>query len=193
MANKNRGLIAFLFVAGLAAPALADDANQPGLLSFNFASALWVLGSFVVLLIILYKAAWKNVLESLKAREGRIRGDIQHAEDLRKKAEDTLKEYSARLASAEAQVRDLLAKAAADAEKTAANIRATAQAEGEAERQRTRKEIEFAQRDAVRQVYAQAAEISTKIAEKIIGRNLTASDQQDLVEQALGQVEHMSK
>ena len=46
-------------------------------------SALWVVIIFVVMLMILYPTAWRNVLEGLKKREERIRKDIAEAEAAR--------------------------------------------------------------------------------------------------------------
>src|SRR5436305_70301 len=91
--------------------------------------AVWVIIIFVILLAILYPTAWKNVLAGLKKREERIRKDIADAEAARAKADATLKQYNQQLAAAEAQVRDLLSKAAADAEKIGAGIRMHAQQE----------------------------------------------------------------
>ena len=56
------------------------------------------------------KTAWKNVLAGLKAREDRIRKDIADAEATRVKAEATLKKYADELATAEAKVRDIIAR-----------------------------------------------------------------------------------
>jgi len=181
-------------VLGLTRPLLAaDSGTQPGLLDFDWAAAAWVLISFTILLIILSKTAWKTILDSLTAREERIRANIQEAEEARAKAEALLKEHAARIAGAEDQVRQLLAKATIDAEKIAANIRAQTQVESEAEREKTRKELDSARRDAIRQVYEQTADLATEVASKILGRNLNAQDQQDLVSQTIGQFENMAK
>lgn len=181
----------FVLLAVLAAarPALAADANPPGLVSFDPSACIWVLISFTIVLIVLYKSAWKTVLDSLNAREERIRGNIQQAEEARAKAEAMLKEHAAQLAGAQEQVRQLLGKATIDAEKISTNIKMQAQADAEAEREKTRKELETAKREAIRQVHEAAADLATAVAAKILGRNLNAQDQQDLVNQTLGQLE----
>jgi F-type H+-transporting ATPase subunit b len=186
-------LAALLATARPVFAADSPEAPQPGLISPDVSACIWVLISFTLVLVILYKAAWKNVLQGLKDRETRITGNIAHAEAANSKAEATLKEYAAKLAAGEEQVRLLLAKAAADADKIANNIRAQAQADGEAERAKSRKEIESAKAEAIRQVYEQTADLATNVASKIIGRNLNAQDQQDLVNQTLGQLEAMGR
>src|SRR5580704_1328943 len=95
-------------------PVLAEEAGaeaKPGLLELNVGQILWVLIIFILLVAILYKAAWKNVLAGLKAREERIRKDISDAEQARLKAEATLRDYTAQLTDAEEKVRDIIAKA----------------------------------------------------------------------------------
>ncbi len=94
------GLISFALIA---APALAEvgtqaqqlhapEAAQPELLDLSswtaIGSIIWVLIFFAIVVIVLYKAAWKNVLASLKAREERIRKDIADAEAARQRRAD---------------------------------------------------------------------------------------------------------
>jgi F-type H+-transporting ATPase subunit b len=165
----------------------------PGLLDFDPASMLWVLGIFLIVVIILYRTAWKNVLTGLKAREARIRKDIADAEAVRLKSEQTLAQYNAQLATAEQKVRDLIAQAAVDAERIATNIRMKAQQEAEEAKERATKEIEAAKRTALTEIYEQTAELATTVAEKIIRRNLNANDQRDLVTQSLEQMQSIGR
>jgi F-type H+-transporting ATPase subunit b len=155
----------------------------------TYYSAMWVIIIFIIMLAVLYPTAWRNVLEGLKKREQRIRGDIADAEAARVKAEGTLKDYTAQLASAEAKTREMISAAATQGEKLATQIRMQAQQEAEQIKERATKEIEAARDAAVREVYDQAANLSTMIAEKIIRRNLNAADQQDLVAESLKQLE----
>jgi F-type H+-transporting ATPase subunit b len=124
----------------------------------------------------------------LKAREDRIRNDIADAEAARVKAEDTLRQYDSRLADAEQKVRDILEKAAIDAEKIGTSIRMKAQEESEEAKERATKEIEAAKQTALTEIYEQTANLATSVAEKIIRRNLNPDDQRDLVNQSLQQL-----
>lgn len=186
---------------GLLAPAVcqaeeaaaADHGPTHQLVEFNPAEAIWVIAIFVILLIILYPTAWKAVLAGLKAREQRIRTDLESAEQERLKAEKTLKEYESKLATAQEQIRQLLSKAQADGEKLATNIRVHAQQEAEQVKERATREIEASRNQAISEIYQQAAEISTSIAEKILRRNLNAQDQQDLVRSSLEQLKTVNR
>jgi F-type H+-transporting ATPase subunit b len=179
-----------------AVPALAQEAGakgaesaQPGLLDLNLGSVLWVLIIFIAVAIILYKKAWKNVLVGLKGREERIRKDIADAEAARLKAEATLEEFNKQLATAEQKATELLNKAAANAEALATQIRARAQQEAEETRERALKDIEAARDQALSEIYSQAADLATRVAEKILRRNLNADDQRELVNQSLQELQ----
>jgi len=161
------------------------------LLEFNVASCVWVLAIFLLVAIILYRTAWKNVLIGLKAREERIRKDIADAEAARMKAEETLRQYDSRLAEAELKVRDIIDKAALDAERIGTSIRMKAQEEAEEAKERATKEIEAAKQTALTEIYEQTANLATSVAEKIIRRNLNPDDQRDLVNQSLQQLQHV--
>jgi F-type H+-transporting ATPase subunit b len=167
---------------GLLPPLSGDGSTQ------TYLEALWVVIIFVVLLAILYPTAWKNVLAGLKAREKRIRQDIADAESARLKAEESLRQYTQQLADVQDKVRDILAKAAADAERVGQSIRMQAQAESEEIKERANREIEASKNQALREIYQQTAELSTSIAEKILRRNLNADDQRDLVNRSLEQM-----
>jgi F-type H+-transporting ATPase subunit b len=159
------------------------------LMAFDFKSAAIVLVIFLGVVIILYKTAWKNVLAGLKAREDRIRSAIEDADAARAKGEATLKEYNTQLATAETQVRDLLSKAALEAEKIAAGIRMHAQQEAEEIKEKAMKEIESSKTAALSEIYEQTASLATSVAEKILRRNLNADDQRDLVRQSLDELQ----
>ena len=144
---------------------------------------------FLGLVVLLGKFAWGPIAKGLQDREDKIRRDIEEAEAARARAEATQREYAQQLATAEAKVRELLAKANADAEQIATTIRTRAQQEAQEAKENATREIGNAQRDAVRQVHEQAAVLSTRIAEKILRRNLNPDDQRDLVAASLDQVE----
>ena len=159
----------------------------------TIATAVWVLVIFVVMLAILYKTAWKNVLAGLKAREQRIRKDIADAEAARAKAEATLREYNAQLATAEGKVREMISAAAIEGERISTQIKMQAQQECETAKERATKDIETAKKQAIQEIYAEAANLSTNIAEKILRRNLNADDQRDLISRSLEQLQGVGK
>jgi F-type H+-transporting ATPase subunit b len=169
----------------------SEDLMPNFLSTTSIMSEVWVLIIFGIVLAILYKTAWKQILAGLKAREDRIRGDIAAAEATRAKAEATLKEYNNQLATAEQRVRDMITAATADAERMAAQIRTRGEQEANDVKDRATKEIEAAKKQALTEIYDQTATLATSVAEKILRRSLNADDQRDLVTRSLEQVSNI--
>ena len=175
-------------------PAGAEE--TPSLISGpdrGLVTAITTLIVFAALLAVLGKYAWGPIAAGLKKREDKIRQDIADAEAARKRAQETLNQYNQQLATAEQQVRDILAKASADAEKIATSLKMQAQQEAEEIKERASRDIEAARKAAVADVHAQAAELSTLIASKILRRNLNPDDQRDLVNSSLDQFQSLGK
>jgi F-type H+-transporting ATPase subunit b len=161
--------------------------------SETYMQALWVVIIFVVLLVVLYPTAWKNVLAGLKKREERIRKDIADAEEARAKAESTLRDYTHQLNAAQEKVRQMINQATADGERVAATIRTHAQQEAEEIKERANRDIETAKNNAISEIYEQAAGLATSVAEKILRRNLNADDQRELVRSSLEQLQTLNR
>jgi F-type H+-transporting ATPase subunit b len=199
----NRSKLITAWVAGLAVPALAlaaevaeQGAKQVSILPTDkkdLSTAITTLVVFVLLLLILGKFAWGPILRGLNDREARIKKDLADAENARKAAETRLAEYQKQLADAEAKVRDLFAKATSDAEAAGTRIRMQAQSESEALKDRATKEIEEAKSRAIAQLHAEAANLATTIAGKILRRNITESDQSELIRSSLAELGNASK
>ena len=144
---------------------------------------------FILLVAVLGKYAWGPNLAGLKAREEKIRKDIAAAEEARARAEATLRQYNDQLATAEQKVRDLLTKATADAEKLAGSIRTRGQQEAEEIKERAMRDIDAAREQALSEIYQQTADLATRVAEKILRRNLNADDQRGLVNESLQELQ----
>ena len=168
------------------------DSYKPELLGPDYFSIAWVLIIFIILVVVLYRTAWKNVLAGLTAREQRIRNDIAEAEAARHKAEETLGQYNKQLADAEAAVRSLLEKARLDAEQIANGVRTRAQEDAQTIREKAEHDIERAKNDAISQIYEQTAVLATSVAEKILRRSLNPDDQRDLVTRSLDQFQSLN-
>ncbi len=175
----------------MAAPASGAAAPTP--FAGTIAQSIAAIVVFVVVFVVLKKAAWGPILKGLSDREGKIAADLRDAEAARAAAEARLKELDARIAGADAQVRDTLAKATGDAERVSTTIRMQAQQEAEEIKERALKDIDAARKEAVREVYEQAAILATTVAEKILRRNLNPADQRDLVAASLNELQDAAK
>lgn len=176
--------------ARAAEAAASDEANSPLYgPSQGIITGVVTIVIFALLVAVLGKYAWGPILSGLKAREEKIRKEIADAEAARAKADAALRQYNEQLASAEQKVRDLLSKATQDAENLATQIRTRAQQEAEETKERALKDIDAARDQALSDIYQQTADLATRVAEKIIRRNLNADDQRELVNESLNELQ----
>ena len=143
---------------------------------------------FVALVLVLRLTAWKPILQGLKAREESIRNSIEAAAKAKADAERTTKELEAKMNEVQRQAAVALQQAKADAQKLAEGIKAQAEAESNALKDRTLRDIEAAKVQALTEINAHAAELGVAVARKILQRNITAEDHGRLVEESLAQL-----
>ena len=143
---------------------------------------------FVLLFVILKKYAWGSILSGLVDRENKIRADLEQAEAAAKQAEQTLAEYRQKLAEANEEARRLIDQAKADAQKLAAQLRDQAETDVNNARARAQADIQSAKEQAINDLYAQAAELATGVAGKILQREINVDDHRQLVESSLNEM-----
>lgn len=180
--------MASVATASTEASAEGEAASHGGggsLLSADPGAAIWNLLIFIALLAVLMKFVWPTILQGLKAREEKIRTDLEGAEKANAEAKHLLADYHSKIAAAQSESQALLAQARKDAE--AAGNRIVEQARGEAERQRERAvaDIHAAKQAALAQLADQTTAVAVQIARQMIGRELRAEDHADVVRQAL--------
>lgn len=192
---------ASFFFASFAMPALvlaADDAAhgtpKAGVLptvAQGIVPMLVAIGVFVAALAILSIKVWPTILQGLKDRENKIREEIESAEAARQQAKDALEQYQISLQQARAEAARMLEETKVQQQQLAAELKARADAELTALRERALKDIESAKRAAVADLYAQSATLATMVAGKILRREIRPEDQHALVEESLGQLAAM--
>ena len=101
------------------------------LLNADTGLMIWTVVTFLLLLLVLTKAAWKPILDGLNAREGKIRSDLDRAEKSQKEAEALRLKFEAQLHEAQKTIQDMLAQAKADGERSKAQLIAAARVESE--------------------------------------------------------------
>lgn len=165
--------------------------STPDLLSWDL--GLWTVVVFVLLFIILKKAAWGPILEGLKKREDSIRASVEEAKLARAETERVRAELKAEMAKAYEQIPKMMDEARRDAQAMAEQLRSQAQADIQADRQRLRREIDLALEQALQSIYQQGAHLATLISAKAIQRSLTEDDHRRLVDEALTEMKEAKR
>ena len=164
------------------------EAIQEGLLKVEPGLFLWTVITFAVLVLILWKAAWKPVVEALDARAEKVRSDIENADRSRQEAEKLLAQHREMMNNAKTEAANIIADGRAEAEKIKNDIVSKASTEAKDLSDRARKEIDLAKDKALAEIKAEIVTLSTDIAAKIINKNLKPEDQKALVEETLNKV-----
>jgi len=159
--------------------------SSGGLLDVNPGLIFWVVVTFVFLLLVLKKIAWKPILDSLDERESLIRSSIEDAEKARKEAEKLLKKNEANLAKAEEQAQKVIAQGREYAEKVKNQMLEESKSEAAKMIKEATAQIERKNQEAFNKLKDQVAEIAIEAAEKIIRENLDKEKQTKLIDKYL--------
>ncbi len=151
--------------------------------------AIWTIVTFLVLLWLLARFAWRPLLRALDARQETIRKSLEDARKAREEMEALGKESQRILRQAHADAEAIVAGSRAEAEKLREEIRLKAREDAEAVVRESRLRIETETARALRQLRGEIADLSVEIASKLIQRNFTPQDQSALVEETLREIE----
>jgi len=149
---------------------------------------IWAIVLFILFAAILGFVVWPKILSALQAREQKLEGDLVGAEKARAQADEALATYKAKIAEAQKEAQSVVEEARKSAEAAGAKIKADTEADIAKMKERAAAEIEAAKDQALTEVYAQAAELSTQIAGRILKREISAADQQQLVNESLAEL-----
>lgn len=150
-------------------------------------SVLWTIISFLILLFILGKLAWKPILGALEAREKGIRDDIDKARTDRQAAETARAEHEASLGDARRQAQGILAESRERARVYEQEQLEVARLEALKAKQRAEEEIALEARKVRQGLQAELVELSLAAAEQVMRRGLSGADHEAIVRDALRQ------
>lgn len=147
----------------------------------------WMLITFVILLVLLKKYAWKPILGAVTEREEGIRAALASAETARNEMQNLQAENQRILQEARMERDALLKDAREMKEKMIADSKNEAQAVGAKMIEQAKAAIESEKNAAMAQLKGQVASLSLEIAEKLLRDELSNKEAQtQLVEKMLG-------
>ncbi|MGE0448268.1 MAG: F0F1 ATP synthase subunit B [Vicinamibacterales bacterium] len=153
---------------------------------------IWTILTFLALVGLLAKFAWRPLLEALDARQQGIRKALDDAQQARQELERLEQESAQILRRARADAEAVLTQSRADADRLREEIRQKAKAEAEGIIRNAERQIQLETGRALQQIRAEAVDLSVMIASKIIQRNISKEDNDHLIQEALKQVESRS-
>jgi len=150
---------------------------------------IWTILTFLILVTLLAKFAWRPLLQALDSRQELIRKSLDEAQQARQELERLQHESSQIIRQARVDAEAVVAQSRSDAARLREELRQKAKAEAEGIVRNAERQIQLETQRALQQIRHEAVDLSVMIASKILRRNLTKEDNEKLIEEALKQVE----
>jgi F-type H+-transporting ATPase subunit b len=150
---------------------------------------IWTIVTFLVLLTILAKFAWKPLLEALEKRQETIRTALDDAQRARQELERLNIESVEIIRKARIDADAIISQSRSDGERLREELRQKAKADADTIVRNAERQIQLETARALQQIRHEAVDLSVEIASKLIGRNLTKEDNERLIEETLAQVD----
>jgi F-type H+-transporting ATPase subunit b len=149
---------------------------------------IWTIVTFLVLMGLLAKFAWRPLLEALQSRHDSIAKALEDARQAKVELEKLNVESARILAGARTEADAILTATRADASRFRDEMKDKARAEGATLVKNAEKQIELETARALQQIRREAVDISVAIASKVLQRNISAADNERLIEDAFKQI-----
>lgn len=164
------------------------------LIEFSFGLIFWMTISFLAVLFILRKFAWKPILDTLHEREQGIEDALNEARKAREEIATMQAGNEALMREAREEREVLLREAREIRDKEIAAAKDKAKAEADALLARAQEEIRNEKNAAITEMKNQVAELSIQIAERILRDKLAdGAAQKALVEKVMADADkHLS-
>lgn len=161
----------------------SSEAHPP--LQFRVDTLIFSLIIFLGLTFVLFKYAWKPIMEGLDQREKNIENEIESARSANEQAQANLRQYEEKLASVNDEATAIIAEAKTGALVAKEKIVADAQAEAHRQREKAFADISAAKDQAVRELAEKSVDSAVSLAGNIVGRSLSKSDHSKLIEDSI--------
>jgi F-type H+-transporting ATPase subunit b len=150
---------------------------------------VWTILTFLLLVFVLAKFAWKPLLKMLQDREDMIRSSLEDAEKAKSELERLNEESEAIMAKARSEAQSILADGKAAAEKVKDGIIAKSKEQASKIREDAGNQIQVEKDKAISEIKEEVVNLTLSVAEKLIQKNLSDADNKSLIEESLKKVQ----
>ncbi|MGH9144265.1 MAG: F0F1 ATP synthase subunit B [Vicinamibacterales bacterium] len=151
---------------------------------------IWTIVTFLVLLTVLAKFAWRPLLDALETRQNAIRKSLDDAQQAKGELERLNAESARIIQQARIDAEAIVSQSRGDGDRLREEIRAKARTEADHIVKNAERQIQLETSRALEQIRREAVDLSVMIASKIIQRNLSKEDNERLIDDALTQVQN---
>jgi len=150
---------------------------------------VWTILTFLLLVFVLAKFAWKPLLKMLQDREDMVRSSLEDAEKAKSELERLNEESEAIMAKARSEAQSILADGKAAAEKVKDDIIAKSKEQANKIREDAGNQIQVEKDKAISEIKKEVVNLTLSVAEKLIRKNLSDADNKSLIEESLKKVQ----
>jgi F-type H+-transporting ATPase subunit b len=150
---------------------------------------IWTILTFLVLVALLARFAWRPLLAALERRQAEIAKSLEDAQRAKQELERLQRESAQIIASARSEAEAIISRSRSDAEQLREDIKQKSRVEAAAIVKNAERQIQLETSRALQQIRHEAVDLSVTIASKILRRNVSKEDNEGLIEETLKQVE----
>lgn len=153
---------------------------------------VWTTVIFILLVIVLFKVAWKPILSMLEERETKIRESLQAAEKAREEAEKSAEKRIEVIQEAKRDAQQIISDARHSAEKLGQDMIRKSQEDAEALLARAKNEIQASRDSVLLEMRELAVQLSMAATEKLIRKSLSQEDHQAAIRESLSKMKDLN-
>jgi F-type H+-transporting ATPase subunit b len=150
---------------------------------------IWTIATFLVLVGLLARFAWKPLLKALDERQTSIRKSLEDALSARNELERLQSESAEIVRTARVEADAIISKSRSDGDVLREELRDKARSEADKILNEARRQIDMEKNQALREIRNEVADLSIAIASKLLERNVSSDDNQKLVRDTIRQLE----
>lgn len=171
----------------LAVIALAPQEGG-SLVDVNPGLVIWTIITFLILLFVLKKIAWKPILGALNEREDAIKSSLEKAEKAKEEAQKILNENQASLLKAEEESKKIIEQSRTYAQKLKDQMVKESKEQAQKIIDNASAEIEQKKDEMFNELKTKVAEIAIQAAEKILHESLDKDSHKKLVDRYIDDI-----
>jgi F-type H+-transporting ATPase subunit b len=150
---------------------------------------IWTIVTFLVLVGLLAKFAWRPLLAALDERQQAIRKSLDDARQAKQDLERVHAESAKILAQARTEAESIVSSTRADVNQFREEMRQKAREEAAGIVKNAERQIDLETARALQQIRHEAVDLSVTIASKLLQRNVSKDDNARLIEDTFKQIE----
>ena len=146
---------------------------------------IWTILTFLLLCFALAKFAWKPLLKALESRENDIQSSIEDAKKAKSELENLNQRAEKIIAEARSKAQEIRLEAKTFAEKIRSDVQVKAEEDAKKIKDEAKTQIELEKNKAISDIQKEVITLSMSVAEKVIRRNLSLEDNQEIIKKSI--------